>query len=402
MTNAPTGPLAGIKILDLGTMLAGPMAASIMADQGAEVIKVEPPGIGDVMRYIGANRAGVGSLFQAANRGKRSIALDIRTEAGRDVVHKLAREVDVVLHNFRPGVDTRLGIDYATLSTLNPDLVYLSVTGFGDTGPCAHKSAFDNVIQAFSGVAYSQADVETGEPVQYYQIFSDKLTAVTASQALTAALFARERGRGGQHVRLAMVDAVVSFMWPDVAGTAAFLEADAQEGMQVARGVPLLKFRNGYGQAAPVTDEQFAAWCRVFGVDPSDEKIATMAARQANPEALQALSAQLFANAETMDVDAAIAALEAADVPCARAYHLHELPTHPQMIANETFVEFDHPVAGRMREPRGAAVFDGTAAGVGVPAARLGEHGEAILQALGYDSSEITALRAAGVIGGAA
>ncbi len=398
MTTSTTGPLTGIRMLDLGTMLAGPMAAAIMADQGAEVIKIEPPGIGDVMRYIGASRAGVGGMFQASNRGKRSLALDIRTPEGLGVVHRLVKDMDIVLHNFRPGVDKRLGIDYETLAAINPDLVYLSVTGFGDEGPYAHKSAFDNVIQAFSGIAHSQADIETGEPVQYYQIFSDKLTAVTASQALTAALFARERGHGGQHVRLAMVDAMVSFMWADLAGTAAFLEEGAQEGMQVARGVPLLKFKNGYGQAAPVTDEQFAAWCRVFGADPSDERVATMAARQSNPEAVVALAATVFENAAKMDVDEAIAALEAAEVPCAPAMHLHQLPAHPQMVANQTFVETRHPVAGRMLEPRAAARFDKTPPQVGAAAAQLGQHSDEILQSVGIAADEIADWRQRGIV----
>ena len=211
MTTAQT-PLAGIRVLDIGTMLAGPWAAAMLADQGAEVFKIEAPGIGDVMRYVGPTRNGVSALFHSVNRGKRSLALDLKSAEGREVIHRLAAHTDVLIHNFRPGVAERLGVDYATLAAINPALVYVSVSGFGHSGPMADRPAYDNVIQAFTGVALSQAHAETGEPTQYYQIFADKITAMYAAQAISVALLARERGAGGQELRLAMVDAVASFM----------------------------------------------------------------------------------------------------------------------------------------------------------------------------------------------
>ena len=191
------GPMSGIKVIDLGTMIAGPMAATVLCDQGAEVIKIEAPGIGDVMRYLGANCNGVSGLYHNTNRGKRSLAVNFKSPEGVALVKDLVAGADVVLQNFRPGVAERLGLDYESLQAVNPELVYLSVCGFGDRGPFRHKAAYDNVIQAFAGVAQSQADTETGEPIQYYQLFSDKLTAQIGSQAITAALFARERGQGG-------------------------------------------------------------------------------------------------------------------------------------------------------------------------------------------------------------
>lgn len=393
------GPMEGIKVLDIGTMLAAPLVAGVLGDQGAEVIKVEPPGIGDVMRYLGANCNGVGSIFHGVNRGKRSLALDLKKPEGLEIVQRLATEADVVLHNFRPGVAEKLGVDYGTLFALNPQLVYLSITGFGHEGPMAHKPAYDNVVQAFAGVPMSQANVDTGEPVQYYQIFADKLTATYASQAVTAALFARERGAGGQHVRMAMVDAVACFMWPDVAGVSLFRGEGANTGIEVAKGVPLIKCRNGYAQAAPVNDSHFHSWCAVFGVDSSDPRVATVMDRNANKNVVDILFRQGLAGAREMDVDEVVTQLEAADVPCARAQYLGDLPQHPQMQANGLFVESEHPVAGPIVEPKNPIHFSSTPSGCGFASATLGQHSNEILSEMGFSGQDIDTLRTDNVIG---
>lgn len=393
------GPMAGIKVLDIGTMLAAPLAGGILADQGAEVIKVEPPGVGDLMRFLGATCNGVSAIYQGVNRGKRSLALDLKTAEGLAIVHQLVADCDVLIHNFRRGVAEKLRVDYDTLSTINPGLIYLSVTGFGHEGPMAHHAAFDNVVQAFSGVAMSQANVETGEPTQYYQIFADKLTAQYATQAITAALLARERGAGGQLIQLAMVDAVASFMWPDVAGTALFKSGNADPGVMVAKGVPLIKCKNGYAQAAPVNDSQFHGWCAAFGVDSSDPLVATMADRSINRERVVEISQQIFARALELDVDEAVARMEQNDVPCAKAHQLGELPNHPQMQANGLFVENEHPQAGTLVEPKNPIHFSKTPSGCGFPSASVGQHSDQILRELGLDDERISTLRQQGVIG---
>lgn len=394
-----SGPLAGINILDIGSMLAAPWSTTLLAEQGADVIKVEPPGIGDVQRYLGATRNGVSGLHQGVNHGKRSIALDLKKPAGLAALHKLVARADVVAHNFRPGVAEKLGIDYATLSNINPQLIYLSVTGFGHEGPMAGRAAYDNVVQAFAGVAHSQAHPATGEPVQYFQLFADKMTAMFACQSITSALLARERGMGGQHIRLAMVDAVTSFLWPDVAETAAFLEPGAETGIALSRGVALVKFKDGYGQVAPVQDHHFHGYCAAFGVDSSDPRLATIAERSVNGELFAQTIAEVVKQAAEVPVDEAMARLEKADVPCARAYYLHELPTHPQMQANGLFVETEHPVAGRMVAPRYPASFSNTPAPATQPAAALGEHSREILADLGYDEDAIERLFAEGALG---
>ena len=386
-------------MLDIATAIAGPFAGSIMADQGAEVIKVEAPGIGDILRYVGANRNGVSAIFQMTNRGKRSIALNLKTEKGVEILKQLAAEHDVLMHNFRHGVTERLGIDYETMREVNPEIIYISVHGFGHNGPYANKRAYDNIIQAFAGVAYNQADIETGKPVQNYQAVADKLTSVTACQAITAALYARTQGRGGQHIRLNMVDSVVHFLWMDASGTTTFLEEGADEGISVAKGVPLVRFKNGYGQIAPLADSEYHGMCKAFGVDSkSNPNIATAVDRMKNREESSEVIQAAFAKAAEMDVDEAMAKLEAEDVPCAKAMKLEELPGHPQLQANGTFEETLHPQAGRLLEPRSAPEFGSTPSQVAGPSPALGEHTEEILQELGL-ADEIESLREQQVIG---
>ena len=392
------GPLQGVRVIDLGSMIAGPAAATVLCDQGADVIKVEPPGMGDLMRHLGATLNGVSSLYHNCNRGKRSIALNLKDPDGAAIVRDLAREADVVLENFRPGVTRRLGLDYEALSAVNPDLVYLSVCGFGERGPLADKPAYDNVIQTFSGVVRSQAD-PSGDPQLYQQLFCDKITAVNGAQAITAALYARERGAGGQYIRLSMVDAAVSFLWADVAGTRSFEEEGAHEGIQVSKGQRLIVFSDGFGTASPVTDAQFHGFCRAFGVDSSDPRLATVMDRNQNTELLLSVLKQVAGKAAVSTTADAIAALEAEDVPCASANYLVDMPDHPQMQANESFARIHHPRAGAMIEPNNPPNFSATASPPLRPAASLGEHSDAILRELGKTDTEISALRSAGVLG---
>ncbi|MDZ7824954.1 MAG: CoA transferase [Gammaproteobacteria bacterium] len=204
------GPLAGVRVVDLTSMISGPVATMMLADQGADVIKVEPPG-GDLVRAMGANRGGVSATFVSANRSKRSVVLDLKTDAGLDALKRLVRTADVFVQNFRPGAIERMGLGEDVLRAEREDLVYVSISGFGEQGPYAGNRVYDPVIQALSGLAAIQADADGRPQHGLRTIIPDKLTAVTAAQAITAALFARERSGRGQHVRLAMLDATVAF-----------------------------------------------------------------------------------------------------------------------------------------------------------------------------------------------
>src|SRR5580704_6798896 len=207
------GPLTGYRIVDLTSSVAGPLATMILGDQGADVIKVEAPDGGDATRAGGNRRAGFTASFLNNNRNKRSIVLDLKTEAGLQAFMRLVAGADVFVQNFRPGVAERLGVGEDAVRAASPRIVYVSISGFGEKGPYAAKPAYDPVIQGFSGLATVQAGSDEARPRLLRTILPDKLTAITASQAITAALLARERTGEGQHVRLSMLEAVVAFLW---------------------------------------------------------------------------------------------------------------------------------------------------------------------------------------------
>ena len=285
-------PLSGVRILDLSIALTGPYAVALLADQGAEVVKVERPGLGDIGRWVGVSVNGMSALYLACNRGKRCIAVDASVPDGRDIIRGLAARSDVVVENFRPGVMDRLGLGYEDLRAGRDDLIYASLTGFGPEGPYAGKSAYDTVIQAYGGVAANQADPVTGEPKFLNQTMADKVTALVAAQAITAALFARERGAGGQHVQLSMLDAVVSFLWADAAGNEVLLAADGSRPSSFVANFKPFRFLDGWGISTPTADHDFAGMCRALGVDGYDDpRVATIGERNRHRELTQQIMA---------------------------------------------------------------------------------------------------------------
>mgnify|MGYP001813624223 CR=1 FL=1 len=324
--------------------------------------------------------------------------LDIKQDKGTAIALALVAEADVVIHNMRPGVMERRGLGYKDCHAINSDIIYCAISGYGHKGPMAGKPAYDNVIQAFTGICWAQADLETGEPVQVYQLFADKLTAITAAQSICAALVARGNGRGGQAINLSMTNAVSSFLWLDRSGTAPFLDGDADEGVQVSKGIKLIPFEGGFAQCAPVTDARFMGMFKALGDDLSDDPVlCDIVQRMANAEYTTRAVADLWERHRGKHVDEVINAWEKEDVPCGRAYEIGDLPSHPQMIAMDSFVETEHHAAGRFLQPRNAPDFEGTPAATPGIAPALGEHTEEVLSALGY-ADEVPDLRKAGVI----
>ena len=388
------GPLHGVKVVDLSVMISGPWAAMMLADQGAEVIKVESPGLGDVMRFLGSSKGGMTGIFIGNNRGKRSLVVDLKHADGLDIVRRLIADADVLIQNFRPGAMERLGLGYDDVHALNPRLVYVSISGYGPDGPSSHRRVYDNVIQAASGLASVQVDA-TGNPTLFRTLLCDKVTSLTAAQAITAALFARERGHAeGQHVVLAMLDAAVAFMWPDSAMDATLLDDDAIRTATIGSNYSVTPLADGFVSAGSVTDAEFQGMCRALGLPEvaEDPRFSTTAARMQHIADLLPL---VRGAAARTTVEQFLAGAEQHDVPASRINSLDELPADPQVVHNEVFVERDHPVAGRVREPRPAARFGTTPSSPGRPAPRHGEHSDEIVTALGLDAA---ALRAAGVI----
>jgi crotonobetainyl-CoA:carnitine CoA-transferase CaiB-like acyl-CoA transferase len=387
------GPLNGYRVVDLTSNVAGPLATMILGDQGADVIKVEAPDGGDATRAGGNRRAQFTASFLNNNRNKRSIVLDLKTVAGRKALLRLAARADVFVQNFRPGVAERLGVGEEPVRAVSPKIVYVSISGFGEKGPYAEKPAYDPVIQGFSGLATVQAGSDEVRPRLLRTILPDKLTAITASQAITAALLARERTGEGQHVRLSMLEAVLAFLWAsDMSGQTFVGDEPARQ--EAASAIDLIyETADGYITAAALTDRQWAGLARALERPEwlEDERFKTPALRQKNIDARLQLTQEALITRPTAEW---LNRLTPVGVPCAPVLTRNEVIRHPQVQEMGIVVETEHPVAGPLRQARAAARFSRTPAGIRFGGPALGEHTEEVLAELGYSAAEIAALRA--------
>jgi crotonobetainyl-CoA:carnitine CoA-transferase CaiB-like acyl-CoA transferase len=388
------GPLDGYRIVDLTANVAGPLATMILADQGADVIKVEPPDGGDATRAAANRRAGLSASFLNNNRNKRSIVLDLKAPAARQAVLRLAAGTDVFVQNFRPGVAERLGVGEEAVRAVSPKIVYVSISGFGERGPYAAQPAYDPVIQAFSGLATVQAGSDQARPRLLRTILPDKLTAITAAQAITAALLARERTQEGQHVRLSMLEAVLAFLWSSDMGSQTFVD-DEPVPQEAASAIDLIyETANGYLTVAALTDRQWAGLAQALDRPEwlEDPRFKTPAFRQQHIDARLELTQEAL---RTRPAAEWLQRLGAAGVPCAPVLTRSEVIRHPQVEALGLVVETVHPVAGRLRQARPAARFSRTPAEIRRGAPELGQHTREILEEIGYSAAEIAELGAA-------
>jgi len=388
------GPLAGYRIIDATQMISGPMATMMLADQGADVIKIEPPGTGDLTRALGGPR-GMSPTFTIVNRNKRSVVLNLKDPQGLAVLKRLVATADLFVQNFRPGVTEQMGIGEAALRQIKPNLVYVSISGFGEAGPYVHKRVYDPVIQALSGLASIQADPATGRPRMMRLIIPDKVTALTAAQAMTAALLARERTGEGQHVRLAMLDAVVSFLWPEAMAGQTFVST---KDVVIRPQVRDLVFAtaDGYITVGVVSDAEWLGLTKALEHPEwlEDPRFKTPAGRVKYADARLEMTAAVLTTRTSAEW---LTRLDAEQVPCAPVLRREDLFTDPQIAANELIVESEHPSAGRLRQPRPAARFEKTPAELRSPAPRLGEHTESVLAELGLSEGERISLRERGI-----
>ncbi|GMG83474.1 CoA transferase [Paralimibaculum aggregatum] len=395
------GPLSGIRVVDLTSMISGPLATMILADQGAEVIKIERPDGGDHARKVAGRRGGFSASFLNNNRGKRSVALDLKRPEAVEAAKRLVAGADVVVQNFRPGVAERIGLGEAALRAVRPDLVYASISGFGHEGPWVHKPVYDPLIQALSGLATVQGGSDDLRPRLIRTILPDKLTAIQAAQAITAALLARARTGEGTHVRLSMLDTVVAFLWSSDMTGHTFV-GDETPDIQAQSFVELIyASADGHLAVSAYADRDWRGLCRAVGRPDwlEDPRFATVALREENkPARLELTQSEL----EKRGTAEWIARLEAEDVPCAPVLTRAEMIRHPQIAANGLIREIEHPQAGRLRQTRPAATFSATPAEAGHPARRLGEDTAAVLAEAGYDAGEIAALMAGGAARGLA
>ena len=396
--DSDTGPLAGVRIVDLCSVVSGPAAIATLADQGADVIKVEAL-TGDITRQSRAESPGFSPGFVACNRGKRSIALDLKSEAGRAILWRLIADADVVAQNYRPGAMDRLGFGYADVAAKHPGVVYLSISGVGATGPYAKKRVYDPIVQALSGLTDIQADPVTDRPKMVRTIVADKTTAIYAAQAVTAALVAKARTGKGQHVEVSMLDVMMSFIWPEGMAPFAVVAEDRQAARASAHDM-IFQTSDGFVTLGAVSNKEWAGLCQAIGREDwiSDERFATPAARSANrQERMESVEAALGAQS----TDALIAALEAADVPCMRVLSRREALEDAQILHNDIVHVINQPGLGDIRQARPAALFGGTPSHAPRPAPALGQHTGEILAEAGYDPDEVESFKAAGVVGAA-
>ena len=393
-----SGPLAGYRIIELTSMLTGPWATSLLGDQGADVIKIEVPGIGDHTRSVGARRGDLSVNFLNINRSKRSITLNLKDNDATDILKKLATTADVFIQNFRPGVVERLGISESEIRRVSPEIIYLSMSGFGEKGPLSTKPVYDPIIQAISGLTTIQAGSDSARPRLVRTILPDKLTAIVASQAVTAALLSRERDGKGQHVRLSMLDSILSFLWASDMGEQTYVE-DSIGGQEPASFIDLIyETRDGYMTISTMGNKEWAALARAVERPEllDDPRFKSASLRDRNVDARLELVQGILITRTTQEW---MTLFEREEVPCAPALTRNEVIKHPQIIASEILIETDHPVAGRLRQTRTPARFEGTPTEIRQGAPRLGEHNLEILTELGFDETEIDALRAKGTIG---
>ena len=392
-------PLQGIKILDFTRVLAGPLSTALLADLGAEVVKIEPPQ-GDDYRHIGPMKNGQSALFSVMNRNKQSLVLDMKHPDAVALVHEMAQQADVVVENFRPGVAERLGIGPEKLRSLNPKLVYVSVSGFGQTGPMAHRPAYDIIVQAMSGLMEATGEPE-GAPTLVGEAVSDVVAGLFASWATLAALLQAQRTGEGQQVDVSMFDTTLTFLATSVSRYLFTGKPARRVGNRHPLSAPfgVYKARDGHFALAVLNKKLFDATVLAMGLPAlvDDPRYATDETRSANEPTLRASIESWTLQHDVADV---VAALDAAGVPAAPIWNIEQALESPQIQARGLLREVEDERLPGLRLPTQPVHFNGAAPNLATRAPALGEHTELLLASwLGRSSEAIAALQEAGVMG---
>jgi formyl-CoA transferase len=391
--SSPAGPLSGVIVLDLSSYLAGPYGCTLLADLGAEVIKIESPQ-GDMLRQFPSSLPGESRFFLGTNRGKRALALDLKEPDGLKVLLRMVESADVLVQNFRPSVPARLGIDYPKLKKINPRLVYCGLTGYGDRGPLREKGGFDQVLQSLTGMAVFQGG-GPDKPQLVLGSVLDYFTSALLAYGVAAALFQRERSGAGQYLSLSLLRSALTiqagrFVWADSEGR----DAVRDSGTGGLTGIHPTK--DGGLYISVHSNHFFAALCELIGRpeladDPRCASLRSRAAHAAElvPEVRAALAARTAREWEEIFGER---------VPCAAVRPIEDMFDHPQVLAEELVTTLDHPVVGRYRTMTKPIAFSETPGPTPTAAPTFGQHGDEILSGYGYTADEISALRERGVV----
>ncbi len=374
------GPLDGYRIVDLTQMVSGPFATMLLADQGADVIKIEPFGLGDFIRLTGFRSDGIAAMFANLNRGKRSVTLDLSTADGRARLLELAKGADVFVENFRPGVMDRLNLGYEEIRAVKDDIVYVSISGYGDDGPYAGRPVLDPIIQGLVGMVARQVNPQLPIPDVVRNIVADKSTAFTAAQAITAALLVKARGGGGQRIRVPMLNSALYFFWPEGMMDHTWLDEGVSPGVAIADTMNLTETADGHIIYYAATDTQRDGLFRAIGQPQlsGDERYRTSNLFR-DPGAMEAIATLVVESFRKLPTEEILKRLQAEDVPCGPVHALEEVYLDAQIVHNHALVEWEHPTAGRLRQPRPGAEFGGTPVQPRYTVPALGEHTEEVL-----------------------
>ena len=324
----------------------------MLADQGAEVIKVEPPGIGDLARFMGATKSGTGAMFTVLNRNKRSICLDLKNSDDLSILKELIKKTDILLENYRPGVVSKLGIDYESVVELNPEIIYCSISGYGQSGPYKERKVYDPLIQATTGTAAAQ---NPENPEMFRTIVFDKVTALTAAQSLTSALLQKERTGKGQYLPISMMDSALYYSWPDMMMNQTFLEGGDSIG-ELADYFSAYKTKDGFITIILIpTDEVFGGFCEYFQIKlHQDERFIDAASRVKNKTEL---TIEINKTTQKFSTEELISLMDELGVPASVVNQLEDIHKDPQVIQQGSLIEVEHPIAGTMRMPKPPFTF---------------------------------------------
>jgi crotonobetainyl-CoA:carnitine CoA-transferase CaiB-like acyl-CoA transferase len=392
----PTGPLSGIRVLDLTSVLFGPYAAQMLGDWGAEVIKVEPLS-GDTWRYNGLFRnRGMSGQFMAVNRNKRSLALDLKHPDGKAVLRRLIPTADVLVTNVRPAAMARLGFGYEACAQLNPRLIYAAATGFGQDGPWAARPAFDEIIQAASGLASSIGSDE--EPKFVPSLVGDKICALAMTGAISAALFRRERSGKGQMVEVPMLETVAAFNSIEMLGGYAFDPPIGPTGYKRMKERRPVQTRDGWLTMLPYSGDNWCAFFEAVGRPELIEELAVRdpVARAHNIDRIYARMSEIGPTRTTAEWEALLLRL---DVPHTAFAKVTEIDQQPHLAAVGMFAAIDHPTEGRIKQARPPTKFSDDPPNIHRMSPRLGEHSHEVLRELGLSDAEIRALVESNAVG---
>ena len=379
-----SGPFKDVRVLELTSTVSGPFAGMMLADQGAEVIKIEPPGIGDLARFMGTIKDGMGAMFSTLNRNKKCICLDFKNEDDLQVLMNLVATADVLIENYRPGIVKKLGIDYDSLTEIKPDLIYCSISGYGQSGPYVEKKVYDPLIQGTVGIPNAQSSVF---PELIRTIIYDKVTGLTSAQAISAALYQKANGEGGQYLPISMMESALYYNWPDLMMNYTFEEGGLNIGELADLFEVYKTLDGGVVLIIIANDEIFTKFCTTFDVNLHlEEKYSNLVSRIVHREELTKEINKITSKLKSKELEKI---MDEEGISASICNDLSEVHLDPQVVEQNSIVEIDHPELGIMRMPKPPANFKGQGIFPRSLAPILGSDNKEVLSSINVDDDTI-------------